>query len=32
MKFVGYVLFVLILTMYRSYAHERESFVKYALF
>jgi ABC-type Na+ efflux pump permease subunit len=28
MKFVGYLLFVLILTMCRSYAHERESFVK----
>jgi hypothetical protein len=28
MKFVGYMLFVLILTMCRSYAHEREIFVK----
>jgi hypothetical protein len=26
MKFVGYMLFVLILTMCRSYAHEREIF------
>jgi hypothetical protein len=24
MKFVGYMLFVLILTMFRSYAHEKE--------
>jgi hypothetical protein len=28
MKFVGYMFFVLILTMCRSYAHEREFFVK----
>jgi hypothetical protein len=28
MKFVGYMLFVLILTMCRSYAHERDIFVK----
>jgi hypothetical protein len=28
MKFVGYMLFVLILTMCRSCAHEREIFVK----
>jgi uncharacterized membrane protein len=28
MKFVGYMLLVLILTMCRSYAHEREIFVK----
>jgi hypothetical protein len=28
MNFVGYMLFVLILTMCRSYAHEREIFVK----
>jgi uncharacterized membrane protein len=32
MKFVGYVLFVLFLTMCRSYAHDREIFVKYASF
>jgi hypothetical protein len=28
MKFVGYMLFLLILTMCRSYAHERDIFVK----
>jgi hypothetical protein len=28
MKFVGYMLYVLILTMCRSYAHEKEIFVK----
>jgi hypothetical protein len=28
MTFVGYMLFVLILTMCRSYAHESEIFVK----
>jgi hypothetical protein len=32
MKFVGYMLFLLILTMCRSYAHEREIFVKNASF
>jgi hypothetical protein len=32
MKFVGYMLFVLILTMCRSYAHERDFFVKNASF
>jgi hypothetical protein len=32
MKSMGYMLFVLILTMCRSYAHEREVFVKKALF
>jgi hypothetical protein len=30
MKFVGYMLFVLILTMCRSYAHERKIFLKNA--
>jgi hypothetical protein len=28
MKFVSYMLYVLILIMFRSYAHEREIFVK----
>jgi hypothetical protein len=28
MKFVGYMVFVLILTMCRSYAHERDIFAK----
>jgi hypothetical protein len=28
MKFVSYMLFVLSLIMFRSYAHERENFVK----
>jgi hypothetical protein len=32
MKFVGYILFVLILVMFRSYAHEREVFVENASF
>jgi hypothetical protein len=32
MKFVGYMLFVLILTMCRSYGHERDIFVKMLLF
>jgi hypothetical protein len=31
MKFVGYMLFVLILTMCRSYAHEKDIFMKNAL-
>jgi hypothetical protein len=30
MKFVGYMLFMLFLTMCRSYAHERDIFVKNA--
>jgi hypothetical protein len=28
MEFVSYMLYVLLLTMFRSYAHEREFFVK----
>jgi hypothetical protein len=32
MKFLGYMLFVLILTMCRSYAHQRDIFVKHASF
>jgi hypothetical protein len=32
MKFVSYMLFVLSLIMFRSYAHERENFVKNASF
>jgi hypothetical protein len=32
MKFVGYMFFVLILTMCRSYSHEMEIFVENALF
>jgi hypothetical protein len=28
MKFVSYMLYVLLLIMFRSYAHEREIFVK----
>jgi hypothetical protein len=32
MKFVRYMSYVLILTMFRSYAHEREFFVKNASF
>jgi hypothetical protein len=32
MKIVSYMLLVLVLIMFRSYAHEREVFVKNALF